>query len=60
MIHNIFLFRYPMVTYCHDPPKLCVGTKTGVLALYDLKTSKYQVRIISLLIIFNIYLFLFI
>ena len=33
-----------MVTYCHESPKLCVGTKTGVLALYDLKSSKYQVR----------------
>ena len=32
-----------MVTYCQDSPKLCVGTKTGVLALYDLKTPKYQV-----------------
>lgn len=36
--------RYPIVTYCHDSPKLCVGTKTGVLALYDLKSPKYQVR----------------
>lgn len=44
-LKNLFLFRYPMVTYCHDSPKLCVGTKTGVLALYDLKTPKYQVRV---------------
>ncbi|CAF1110946.1 unnamed protein product [Adineta steineri] len=36
------LLRYPMVTFCHESPKLCVGTKTGVLALYDLKTPKYQ------------------
>ncbi|CAF3707336.1 unnamed protein product [Rotaria socialis] len=36
------LLRYPIVTYCHDSPKLCVGTRTGVLALYDLKTPKYQ------------------
>jgi WD40 repeat protein len=36
------LLRYPMVTYCNESPKLCVGTKTGVLALYDLKTPKYQ------------------
>ncbi|CAF4237816.1 unnamed protein product, partial [Rotaria magnacalcarata] len=33
---------YPIVTYCQDSPKLCVGTRTGVLALYDLKTPKYQ------------------
>jgi len=32
-----------MVTFCQEPVKLCVGTKTGVLALYDLKTSRYQV-----------------
>jgi len=44
-IYNVFLFRYPMVNYCPDSPKLCVGTKTGVLALYDLKTPKYQVKI---------------
>ena len=65
MINNIiefnrtfefFFFRYPMVTYCHDSPKLCVGTKTGVLALYDLKTPKYQVRISQLL---NLILFVF-
>ncbi|CAF4127785.1 unnamed protein product, partial [Rotaria magnacalcarata] len=36
------LLRYPIVTYCQDSPKLCVGTRTGVLALYDLKTPKYQ------------------
>ncbi|CAF0886321.1 unnamed protein product [Rotaria sordida] len=36
------LLRYPIVTYCHESPKLCVGTKTGILALYDLKTPKYQ------------------
>lgn len=34
-----------MVTFCQEPVKLCVGTKTGVLALYDLKSSKYQVMI---------------
>ncbi|CAF4606188.1 unnamed protein product, partial [Rotaria sp. Silwood2] len=33
---------YPTVTYCHGSPKLCVGTKTGLLALYDLKTPKCQ------------------
>jgi hypothetical protein len=36
-------FRYPMVTYCQESNKLCVGTKTGVLALYDLKSPKNQV-----------------
>ncbi|CAF3454918.1 unnamed protein product, partial [Rotaria sp. Silwood2] len=36
------LLRYPIVTYCPESPKLCVGTKTGILALYDLKTPKYQ------------------
>ncbi len=51
------LLRYPMVTYCPDSPKLCVGTKTGVLALYDLKTPKYQVKI-SLIIKFNNYFFI--
>ncbi|CAF0780863.1 unnamed protein product [Adineta ricciae] len=43
-VHETFglLLKYPIVTYCYDSPKLCVGTKTGVLALYDLKTPKYQ------------------
>ncbi|CAF2728393.1 unnamed protein product [Rotaria sp. Silwood2] len=36
------LLKYPTVTYCHGSPKLCVGTKTGLLALYDLKTPKCQ------------------
>ncbi|CAF3337143.1 unnamed protein product [Rotaria sp. Silwood2] len=40
------LLKYPTVTYCHGSPKLCVGTKTGLLALYDLKTPKCQVRIL--------------
>ena len=44
MFVSSFSLRYPMVTYCHESPKLCVGTRTGVLALYDLKTSKYQVE----------------
>lgn len=47
-VYSSVLFRYPMVSYCVDPPKLCVGTRTGVLALYDLKTPKYQVSISSL------------
>ncbi|CAF0932859.1 unnamed protein product [Didymodactylos carnosus] len=38
------LLRYPMVTYMQDPPKLCVGTKSGILAIYDLKTPKYQIQ----------------
>ena len=42
-INSLLSFRYPMVSYCLDPPKLCVGTRAGVLALYDLKTPKYQV-----------------
>ena len=46
-VYSSILFRYPMVSYCVDPPKLCVGTRTGVLALYDLKTPKYQVSISS-------------
>ncbi len=44
---HVFFFRYPMVSYCQESPKLCVGTKTGVLALYDLKSPKYQVRFAS-------------
>jgi hypothetical protein len=47
LIIALSVFRYPMVTYCYESPKLCVGTKTGVLALYDLKTPKYQVKIRS-------------
>lgn len=61
--HHSFLFiveillRYPMVTYCHESPKLCVGTRTGSLALYDLKTSKYQVKRFSFVFVWKIFEF---
>ena len=42
------LCRFPMVSYCASSRRICVGSKNGTMAFYELKQSKAQVSKFSL------------
>lgn len=37
------VWRFPMVSYCTSSRRICVGSKNGTMAFYELKQSKAQV-----------------
>ena len=40
--------RFPMVSYCTSSRRICVGSKNGTLAFYELKQSKAQVSLVAI------------